>query len=112
VIHDPMETQPSPDMAEPVPAPASPPAPPAVAAGPATLVGLSQGDVRGLLGEPAASGAAGPGQTWTYRSAECSLTVAFFYDVTRGAFFALSDHAEPLPEVDCLSRLRAATHGT
>ena len=85
---------------------------PPAAVGPATLVGLSQSAVSGLLGKPSITGASGPGQTWTYRATECSLTVAFFYDVTRGAFFALSAHAEKLPEQDCLVRLLDNPHGT
>jgi hypothetical protein len=79
---------------------------------PATVVGLSQTDVRSLLGEPATAGVAGPAQTWTYRAAACSLTVAFYYDVTRAAFFALSAHAEPLSEPDCLARLHGDAHAS
>jgi hypothetical protein len=97
-------------------APAAPPPdvapPPAGAPPPATVIGLSQTDVRALLGEPATAGAAGPAQTWTYRTAACSLTVAFFYDVTRAAFFALSAHAEKLSEPECLARLHGDPHAS
>jgi hypothetical protein len=76
------------------------------------VVGLSQTEVRSLLGEPSTAGVAGPAQTWTYRVAACSLTVAFFYDVTRGMFFALTAHAEPLSEPECLATLRGDPHAS
>ena len=78
----------------------------------ATVVGMSQAKVRSLLGEPASTGETGPSQTWTYHAAACSLVVGFFFDVTRGAFFALTAHAEPPPEADCLARLRGASHAS
>ncbi len=86
--------------------------PPSVPASPSTVVGLSQSDVRALLGEPAAAGESGPARPWTYRNPACSLIVSFFYDVTRGAFFALSAHAAPLPEAECLGRLHGDTHAS
>ena len=79
---------------------------------PATLVGLSQAAVRALLGKPATAQESGPGQTWTYRTPACSLTVSFFYDVTRDAFFALSTHADPPPEPECLAHLRGSPHAS
>ena len=88
------------------------PAPQAASKLPTTLVGMSQDAVRALLGDPATSGQAGPAHTWTYRADTCSLTVRFFYDVTRTGFFALSEAAVPPPEQDCLARVQAQRHGS
>jgi hypothetical protein len=104
----PPATAPAPEPAQATPAAPQPGAEPV----PATVIGLSQTDVRALLGDPAATGAAGPAQTWTYRADACSLTVAFFYDVTRSAFFALSAHAEPLSEPECLAHLHGEPHAS
>ena len=109
--------QAAPELAAPELATPEQPAPePALAAPlaahlPTTLVGMSQADVRALLGDPATAGQAGPAHTWTYRADTCSLTVRFFYDVTRTGFFALSEAAVPPPEQDCLARVRAQRHG-
>lgn len=66
------------------PPPAAPPA------APVQVVGLSQDAVRRLLGPPAAEHAQGPAQTWTYEGIGCRVEIAFYYDVTRSGFFALS----------------------
>ena len=55
------------------------------------MVGLSQDDVRRLLGEPTSQSARGAAQTWTYQGSGCSVDIVFYYDVTRGGFFALSE---------------------
>jgi hypothetical protein len=99
-------------------APASPEAPPAAAAPappatpaalPTTVVGLSEDQVRARLGAPAATTDSGPAQTWTYRGDGCSLDIAFFFDVTRNGFFALSEHANAGGDnLSCLARLAAA----
>jgi hypothetical protein len=85
-------------LTEPLAAPGTPPLP-------TTVVGLSQEQVRGLLGAPAATAAHGTKQTWTYRNGSCSVDIAFYYDVTRNGFFALSHHAAG-GGGDCLSRIR------
>ena len=54
------------------------------------VVGQSQSEVRALLGPPAARVAQGANETWTYRGPGCSAEIAFYYDVSRSAFFALS----------------------
>ncbi len=90
--------------------PATAPAPPVAAPLPATVVGLSRDEVRARLGAPAVTSDSGPAQTWTYRTDGCSLYIAFFFDVTRNGFFALSQHATS-PQGDqpaCLARLAAA----
>lgn len=68
-----------------------PPPPPDAA--PVNVVGLSQTQVRRSLGTPAERATHGPAQTWTYRSEGCSVRITFYYDVTRGDFFALSQQA-------------------
>ncbi len=75
-------------LPHPPPAPAPAPAPEPLA--PVDVVGLSQSEVRALLGPPAARVAQGANETWTYRGPGCSAEVAFYYDVSRSAFFALS----------------------
>lgn len=64
--------------------PGAPPPPPV------RVVGLSQDEVRRLLGAPSAETAEGPGRTWTYYGAGCAVTIDFFFDVTRNGFFALN----------------------
>ena len=90
--------------------PLSPPetaSPPAAPRAPTAVVGLSQDQVRGLLGAPAATAAHGAMQTGTYHSGACSLDIAFYYDVTRNGFFALSRHAAGTGAGgdDCLGRI-------
>jgi hypothetical protein len=53
------------------------------------LVGLSRGEVRNLLGEPAEQTDTGPALTWTYRTRRCSVALTFYFDVSRNDFFAL-----------------------
>ena len=57
---------------------------------PLQLVGLSQSEVRRLLGPPTASSTKGAAVAWIYQHAGCTIEIAFYYDVTRNGFFALS----------------------
>jgi hypothetical protein len=54
------------------------------------LVGLSQPEVRQLLGPPTAISTKGAAVAWTYQHVGCTVEVAFYYDVMRNGFFALS----------------------
>jgi hypothetical protein len=89
--------------AAPLPAPA--PAPLA----PISVVGLSQAQVRDLLGVPSATSDRGPAQTWTYQGSGCSVGIAFYYDVTRRDFFALNQRADAAGQTgggeNCLARI-------
>jgi hypothetical protein len=67
------------------------------------VIGLSQPDVRRLLGPPTTSSTKGAAQAWTYQRADCSVEIAFYYDVTRSGFFALSQRlTRGGEEQDCL----------
>jgi hypothetical protein len=57
---------------------------------PLQVIGLSQPEVRRLLGPPTTSSTTGAAQAWTYQRADCSVVIAFYYDVTRSGFFALN----------------------
>jgi hypothetical protein len=57
---------------------------------PLRVIGLSQPEVRQLLGPPTTSSTTGAAQAWTYQRADCSVEIAFYYDVTRSGFFALN----------------------
>jgi hypothetical protein len=46
-----------------------------------------------LLGPPTTSAAKGSAVAWTYRHNGCSIEIAFYYDVTRNGFFALSQRS-------------------
>jgi len=78
-------------------APAPPPPPPirrppaAVQPAPPdlVLVGLSQSDMRKLLGPPAEQADTGAGQSWTYRGVGCVVRLTFFFDVSRNDFYAI-----------------------
>lgn len=76
---------------------------------PLQVVGLSQDQVRRLLGQPAAERSEGAGQTWTYQGTGCRVDIAFYYDVTRNGFFALSARqAGGGNGGDCLARIHDA----
>ena len=83
---------------------------PQVSTPPLRVVGLSQEAVRRLLGDPAAAHAEGPAQTWRYDGpAGCRVDIAFYFDVTRSGFFALSQRlAGGGDGGDCLARIHAA----
>jgi hypothetical protein len=57
---------------------------------PLQMIGLSQSEVRRLLGPPTTSSTTGTAQAWTYQRADCRVEIAFYYDVTRSGFFALN----------------------
>jgi hypothetical protein len=57
------------------------------------LVGLSQSEVRRLLGPPTTSSTKGAAVAWIYQHAGCTVEIAFYYDVTRNGFFALSQRS-------------------
>jgi hypothetical protein len=96
-------TRPHP-AAAPAPAPAQTPLP-----APLDVVGLSQSEVRTLLGPPTARAAQGANETWTYRAQGCAVEVAFYYDVSRSAFFALSQRLTGGADAQhCLAQVHAA----
>jgi hypothetical protein len=73
---------------------------------PMNVLGLSQSDVRQLLGPPTTSSTKGAAQAWTYQLADCSVEIGFYYDVTRTGFFALSERlARGRDEQNCLSNI-------
>jgi hypothetical protein len=80
------------DTAAVPPAVGPPEAPPANPV-PLQLVGLSQSEVRRLLGPPTASSTKGAAVAWIYQHAGCTIEIAFYYDVTRNGFFALSQRS-------------------
>jgi hypothetical protein len=91
----------------PAPAPAAPAEEPLPA--PIDVVGLSQSEVRTLLGPPTARVAQGANETWTYRAPGCAVEVAFYYDVSRSAFFALSQRLTGGKDAQhCLAQVHAA----
>jgi hypothetical protein len=71
----------------------APPGPPSANPAPLQLVGLSQSEVRQLLGPPTASSTKGAAVAWIYQHAGCTIEIAFYYDVTRNGFFALSQRS-------------------
>jgi hypothetical protein len=78
---------------------------------PLRVVGWSQEAVRRRLGSPAEQSAQGAGQTWRYQGRDCQVDIAFYYDVTRGDFFALSQRPTEGGDAGaCLARVQAA-HG-
>ena len=96
-----------PDTAAPAPSAAPPPSPAQV-----NVIGLSEDAVRRLLGDPSGQAASGPAQTWTYDGGGCQVQIAFFYDVTRSNFFALSARQPDGGDGrDCLDRIHAS-HAT
>jgi hypothetical protein len=89
------------------------PAPPGAIA----LIGQSQADVEALFGPPASRADQGAGQSWRYASGPCSVTLFFFLDVSRNAFYALDQKIAGTDGSDaanqqCLRRLASAKpHG-
>ena len=70
--------------------PAPRPAKPVVPAPVVSLAGLSEDDVRRIMGEPQSRTERSGRRIWTYRGVGCHVEVTFFRDVTRGAYAALS----------------------
>ena len=76
------------------PASASPPTP-AAKADPAELVGLSEADVRHLLGAPRDEHPDGAARVQTYAGDGCSLDIVLFLDVSRSEWAVLSYDLTP-----------------
>jgi hypothetical protein len=78
----------------PLPPPPAPPRPvvhKVDAPPPIVIDGLSASAARDLLGAPATQVAAGPGETWTYKSGRCAVVLYLFPDVASGGMRVL-DH--------------------
>ena len=116
---------PAPNVARPAPAPTTTPTPapsPAPAASgasaaptraapapPPVLVGLSEAEVEALLGPPVARATEGAGRSWRYGAGDCAVTLFFFLDVSRNAFYALDQKvAGPDGPDACLRRVADA----
>lgn len=56
---------------------------------PPKLVGLSESEAVGLLGEPQARQEWAPARLWVYRAPDCELELSFFFDVSRNGFYIL-----------------------
>ena len=96
------------------PPPPPKPAPPPLRA-PIILQGLTQAEVRVLLGEPSERIDRAPGQIWTYRASRCRVDVTFLLDVRRNEALVVDDTvsgegAQDATKQQCLRRLKAA-HG-
>lgn len=79
---------------------------------PASLTGLSEQGVRNLLGEPSQTTAESSRRKWTYDKMGCRVEVTFFFDVARGAYYALDRKITgvdggAVDEQQCLSRVQA-----
>jgi hypothetical protein len=95
-----------PVQSEPLPEVAASATPPAIASAPIHVVGLPQAEVRQLLGPPTTSSTKGAAKSWTYQRNTCSVEIAFYYDVTRNGFFALSQRlASGGDEQHCLLKI-------
>ncbi|MFY7959211.1 MAG: hypothetical protein ACOVVK_03965 [Elsteraceae bacterium] len=103
---------PAPNVARPAPAPTTTPTPAPTRAAPApppVLVGLSEAEVEALLGPPVARATEGAGRSWRYGAGDCALTLFFFLDVSRNAFYALDQKvAGPDAPDACLRRVADA----
>lgn len=81
------------------------------------VIGMSQDDLLGALGEPAERIDQGPGQAWIYKGATCTVEVLFFLDVTRNGYYALDRKVSPASvaagdsfERACYSEIQNARH--
>jgi hypothetical protein len=54
------------------------------------LTGLTEPEVRLLLGPPTAEEGRGPGKRWLYRNEHCVVAVSFYPDVDTRVFWSLS----------------------
>jgi hypothetical protein len=81
----------APDAAAAEPLIETPSEAPIVPAAVASLAGMSEADVRRVLGPPRTQTEKGSQKKWTYAGEGCSVEVVFFLDVTRDAYAAL-DH--------------------
>tara|TARA_Y100001936_G_scaffold253253_1_gene316830 strand:- start:30036 stop:30533 length:498 start_codon:yes stop_codon:yes gene_type:complete len=84
---------------------------------PKKLVGLTQAQVRNMIGAPVTIVDSPPSTVWSYRSTNCALDVFFFLDVGSKTFRALTfDLKGPAKKSAasqlCLGKLRAAGNGS
>lgn len=75
----------------PPPAPPRPAMPKVEPLAPIVIDGLTADAARDLLGAPTSQVAAGPGETWTYKSGPCAVALYLFPDVASGGLRVL-DH--------------------
>lgn len=95
-----------------------PPAPPIKLARkvdppPAIVIdGLSATAARDLLGAPATQVAAGPGETWTYKSGRCAIALYLFPDVANGGLRVLDHQVDGVgaAEADQQACMRRVQH--
>jgi hypothetical protein len=95
-----------------------PPAPPRAAVHkvdpppPIVIDGLSANAARDLLGAPATQAAAGPGETWTYRSGRCAVALYLFPDVASGGLRVLDHQVDGVgsAEADQQACMRRVQH--
>lgn len=82
---------------------------------PERLVGLTEEDLKQLIGAPAAVREEPPAVLWSYSSAGCALNVFFYMDLASRTFRALTYELKPkepkgLAGGACLASLRPASH--
>jgi hypothetical protein len=90
-------------------------APPGEAVDPQHLVGLSEDDIRRVIGVPAGVREQSPAVVWSYASAACALDVFFYLDLASQTFRAVTYQLTPkgaqgLQGGACLASLRTGTH--
>ncbi len=97
----------------PLPTPPPPRGPAAQPVDPNKLVGLSQEEVRRLIGPPSSTREEPPAVVWSYGSPGCGLDVSFYLDLATQTFRALAYDLKPkgahgLQGSACLASLRPA----
>lgn len=80
---------------------------------PRALLGHSERQLAGLLGEPKSVREEPPAKVWQYVGASCRLDVFFYFDITSKEFRSLDykiygKNITPEKKAECLERLRAA----
>ncbi len=104
-----VEAAPRPASATPKAAASTPVTPAATApAVPTDIVGKAEGEVRSLLGAPAAETPRPPGKVLQFVGEGCAVDVHFFPDVKTGGFRALEvvSSAGTASPVACVGRIR------
>jgi hypothetical protein len=81
---------------------------------PERLVGLSEEDIKRLIGDPGGVREEPPAVVWSYSSARCGLNVFFYMDMATQTFRALTYELKPkaldgLAGSACLGSLRPAS---
>ena len=81
---------------------------------PERLVGLSEEDIKQLIGDPTGIREEPPAVVWSYSSARCGLNVFFYMDMATQTFRALTYELKPkepdgLGGSACLASLRPAS---